>query len=114
MYRSIFGVRVEQKMEVILHKIDPNKYKAPVVLPVVGNTNPAEKVEADRTSMITYYGYDFQAFDDINRFNAVIRYGDGAIANAHFGYVAISSMNQISLHFEDTISAASIGLEGHR
>ena len=97
---DFFGRRVEQRLQAILHKINPDKYKTPVILPVVGNTNPAEKVEADKTSMVTFYGYDFQAFDDINRFNAVIRYGDGTVANAHFGYVAITSNYQMSLQFQ--------------
>ena len=74
------GRRVSQRMQDILHGLDKTR-PAPTIVPVVCNTSPADRVDAGKTNLVTFYGYDFVEFAKTRSFSASLKYSDGSVAN---------------------------------
>lgn len=93
------GTRVKQQLQGIRHSLDA-KSPAPVYVPVVCTTNPPDKVDAGKTQLVTYYGYDFLNFAQKYPFTAMLQYDGGQVIKADFGHVAVISNYALSVEFQ--------------
>jgi hypothetical protein len=70
--------RLEQRLQSIAHKYDPEGFPAPDLFPVICSTNPSVSIPID-INFISYFGYDFKQFEGINKFQGYLQYEDGTV-----------------------------------
>lgn len=95
---DFFANRVTERLEAIRHNLFP-QYPAPTIVPVVCITSPKDRVTPGTDQAVTYYGYDFLAFQSSRPFTADIEYG-GNVAIASFGTISVTSNYQVELEFQ--------------
>ncbi len=97
---DFIGRRLKQKLQAILHTIDP-KANAPVILPVVCSTNPGDHIEPGKTQQVTYYGYDFLEFSRNGTFSTNLEYAaSGQVVRQSFGFVAIPHNYELTVDIQ--------------
>lgn len=82
------GHRVEQRLQQIRAELFGGH--APELVPVVCLVEP-QQIEAGKTTLVSYYGYDFLEFAGRQNFTADLEYSTGEIVRAGFGQVAVTS-----------------------
>ena len=95
------GHRIQQRLQAIRHKINP---QAPdvMIVPVVCSTNPDDHIQVGATQLVTYYGYDFLEFSRTHTFVVDLQYASGQIIAQNFGYVAIPHNYQLTIDIQAT------------
>lgn len=96
---AIFGQRVGEGLQSLLHRLDPSK-PAPALRPIVCFTSPLVAVEAGRDRTVTYYGYDFTAYAKASTFRAYVSYDGDALAMADVGHVSVTTSYQLTLDIQ--------------
>jgi len=96
---DFIGRRLQQRLQAVAHKFDQSKPDAAIV-PVVCITDPNVQIKAKTDRVITYYGYDFQAFERTSSFIADLQYASGAIVKHGFGGVAVKNNYQLTISFQ--------------
>lgn len=95
------GHRISQKVQAILHSIDPSK-AAPTIVPVVCTTNPGTHIEPGATQSVSYYGYDFLEFSKSGKFSVDLQYASGQVVQRDFGFVAIAHNYELTVDIQMT------------
>ena len=108
---DFFGLRVQQKLQAILHKIDSNA-PAPIISPVVCMIN-ANQIEPGKTHLVVYNGFDFSEFNKSNSFTADLVYGTGEVVKPNVGFVTIPHNYQLELSL-DSVDWAQLNLDRTR
>lgn len=93
---DFFGHRVADALQTLLHQVNELK-PAPALRPVVCLTDPAVAVEAGKTSIATFYGYDFQDYSKVSAFTANVEYDGDVVAMAGVGHVSVATNYQMSV-----------------
>jgi hypothetical protein len=98
---DFFGIRAQQKLQAILHKLVPQA-EEPTIVPFICNFDPnevhASKDLTKKTKIVHYYGFDFLDFE--NRYRADLQYDSGQIIQKGFGSVAVQSNYELTVEFQ--------------
>ncbi|MEG3991678.1 hypothetical protein QUA13_32125, partial [Microcoleus sp. S28C3] len=87
--------RLEQRLQSIAHNYDPKRFPAPDLFPVICSTNPSNFI-TQNINFISYFGYDLNEFDEINKFQGYLQYADGTVVQS-LGYAAVATNYQLNL-----------------
>lgn len=96
---DFFGRRVAEGLADVLHRISPS-HPAPMLTPTVCHTDPSQFVDAGKTKLITYYGYDFNKYNESSPFAVILRYADGQVISNNFAAVNIVHNYQMNVEFQ--------------
>lgn len=112
--RSDFvAVRLQQRLQALGNRLNPSRFSAPNLYPVVCSTEPSNFI-TPQTNQVTFSGFDFQEFNQINPFQAYLQYADGTLIQSA-GFVAITTNYQLAVDLQSPMLKQAIqGMDKNR
>jgi hypothetical protein len=110
---DFFGQRATELLQHIGHSIVPSRFDEPVLQPWICGTNPSQNVDAGKTKLVSYYGYNLRFFAQQANYTARIVYDDNSDAVPSKGLqVDVSTDYQLSVEFQ-AVDFSSIDRSRH-